>query len=116
MVRTRFVSALLAFPLVACGVGETDTNTQKDQQKPDEVAEVQNALSVIPGAQIVGTNADGTPHTIQGRLGQADRPLTGFASAEVHSAIAGSLPSIASLFRLNASDLQVRRINVDEQG
>ncbi|AFE08649.1 virulence metalloprotease [Corallococcus coralloides DSM 2259] len=116
MVRTRFVSALLAFPLVACGVGETDSNAQKDQQKPDEVAEVQNALSVIPGAQIVGTNEDGTPHTIQGRLGQADRPLTGFASAEVHSAIAGSLPSIASLFRLNASDLQVRRITVDEQG
>ncbi|MBN8466961.1 M4 family metallopeptidase [Corallococcus exiguus] len=116
MVRTRFVSALLAFPLVACGVGDMDTNTQKDQQKPDEVAEVQNALSVIPGAQIVGTNADGTPHTIQGRLGQADRPLTGFAAAEVHTAIAGSLPSIASLFRLNASDLQVRRINVDEMG
>ncbi|RKI19858.1 peptidase M4 [Corallococcus sp. AB030] len=116
MVRTRFVSALLAFPLVACGVGDADVNTQKDQQKPDEVAEVQNALSVIPGAQIVGTNADGTPHTIQGRLGQADRPLTGFAAADVHTAIAGSLPSIASLFRLNANDLQVRRINVDEQG
>ncbi|NNB85984.1 peptidase M4 [Corallococcus exiguus] len=116
MVRTRFVSALLAFPLVACGVGDADINTQKDQQKPDEVAEVQNALSVIPGAQIVGTNADGTPHTIQGRLGQADRPLTGFAAADVHSAIAGSLPSIASLFRLSASDLQVRKISVDEQG
>ncbi|NOK18270.1 M4 family metallopeptidase [Corallococcus carmarthensis] len=116
MVRTRFVSALLALPLAACGVGEMDTNTQNDQQKPDEVAEVQNALSVIPGAQIVGTNADGTPHTIQGRLGQADRPLTGFAAADVHTAIAGSLPSIASLFRLTASDLQVRRISVDDQG
>ncbi|RKG76869.1 peptidase M4 [Corallococcus exercitus] len=116
MVRTRFVSALLAFPLIACGVGEMDSNTQDGQQKPDEVAEVQNALSVIPGAQIVGTNSDGTPHTIQGRLGQADRPLTGFAAADVHTAIAGSLPSIASLFRLNASDLQVRRISVDDQG
>ncbi|MBN8231759.1 M4 family metallopeptidase [Corallococcus macrosporus] len=116
MVRTRFVSALLAFPLVACGVGEMDSNTQDGQQKPDEVAEVQNALSVIPGAQIVGSNEDGTPHTIQGRLGQADRPLTGFAAADVHTAIAGSLPSIASLFRLSASDLQVRRISVDEQG
>ncbi|WP_404371638.1 M4 family metallopeptidase [Corallococcus coralloides] len=116
MVRTRFVSALLAFPLMACGVGDTDANTQNEQQKPDDVAEVQNALSVIPGAQIVGTNADGTPHTIQGRLGQADRPLTGFAAADVHTAIAGSLPSIASLFRLNANDLQVRRISVDDQG
>ncbi|RKH73214.1 M4 family metallopeptidase [Corallococcus aberystwythensis] len=116
MVRTRFVSALLALPLAACGVGEMDSNTRNDQQKPDEVAEVQNALSVIPGAQIVGTNEDGTPHTIQGRLGQADRPLVGFAAADVHSAIAGSLPSIASLFRLSASDLQVRRITVDEQG
>ncbi|RKH45093.1 M4 family metallopeptidase [Corallococcus sicarius] len=118
MVRTtRFVTALLAtLPLAACGVGETDTNSSNDLQKPDEVADVQSALSVIPGAQIVGTNDDGTPHTIQGRLGHADRPLTGFAAADVHSAIAGSMPGIASLFRLNASDLQVRKISVDEQG
>ncbi|RYZ36256.1 MAG: peptidase M4 [Myxococcaceae bacterium] len=116
MVRTtRFVTALLAtLPLAACGVG--DTTPSNDQQKPDEVADVQSALSVIPGAQIVGTNADGTPHTIQGRLGQADRPLTGFAAADVHTAIAGSMPGIASLFRLTASDLQVRRVTVDEQG
>ncbi|RKH14965.1 peptidase M4 [Corallococcus sp. CA053C] len=118
MVRTtRFVTALLAtLPLAACGVGDTDSNPSNDLQKPDEVADVQNALSVIPGAQIVGTNADGTPHTIQGRLGQADRPLTGFAAADVHTAIAGSMPGIASLFRLNASDLQVRKVSVDEQG
>ena len=118
MVRTtRFVTALLAtLPLAACGVGDTDNNPSNDLQKPDEVADVQSALSVIPGAQIVGTNDDGTPHTIQGRLGHADRPLTGFAAADVHSAIAGSMPGIASLFRLSASDLQVRKINVDEQG
>ncbi|RKH65597.1 M4 family metallopeptidase [Corallococcus llansteffanensis] len=118
MVRTtRFVTALLAtLPLAACGVGETDSNPSNDLQKPDEVADVQSALSAIPGAQIVGTNADGTPHTIQGRLGQADRPLTGFAAADVHTAIAGSMPGIASLFRLNASDLQVRKVSVDEQG
>ena len=118
MVRTtRFVTALLAtLPLAACGVGDSDTHPSNDAQKPDEVADVQSALSVIPGAQIVGTNADGTPHTIQGRLGQADRPLTGFAAADVHTAIAGSMPGIASLFRLNASDLQVRKVSVDEQG
>ncbi|WP_223634412.1 M4 family metallopeptidase [Corallococcus sp. EGB] len=116
MVRTRFVSALLAFPLVACGVGDMDGDTQNEQQKPDEVAEVRSALSAMPGAQIVGTNADGTPHTIQGRLGQADRALTGFALADVHTSIAGALPNIASLFRLDASDLRVRRVSVDDLG
>jgi vibriolysin len=115
LVRTRFVSALLAFPLVACGVGDTDAGSQ-NQQKPDDVAEVQNALTVIPGAQIVGSNEDGTPHTIQGRLGQADRALTGFATADVHKSIAGALPNIASLFRLEAGDLQVRKVTVDDQG
>jgi vibriolysin len=115
LVRTRFVSALLAFPLVACGVGDTDAGSQ-NQQKPDDVAEVQHALSVIPGAQIVGSNEDGTPHTIQGRLGQADRALTGFATADVHKSIAGALPNIASLFRLDAGDLQVRKVSVDDQG
>ncbi|TSC31766.1 M4 family metallopeptidase [Corallococcus sp. Z5C101001] len=116
MVRTRFVALLATLPLAACGVEGMDSNSSNDQQKPDEIADVQSALSVIPGAQIVGMNADGTPHTIQGRLGQADRALTGFAVADVHTSIAGSLPSIASIFRLSASDLQVRKVSVDDQG
>ncbi|MBJ6766196.1 peptidase M4, partial [Myxococcaceae bacterium JPH2] len=117
MVRTRFVAALLAtMPIAACGVGDADTNTPVDSPKIDDVAEVQHALSAMPGASIAGSNADGTPHTLLGRLGTADRTLSGFALADVHHSISSAMPSIAAAFRLNADDLQVRRVSVDEKG
>jgi Zn-dependent metalloprotease len=105
----------MALPLAACDVGGADSSSS-GAQKPDELAGVTSALSAMPGAEIVGSHSDGVPFIVRGRLGNADRPLIGFASADAHRSIAAALPGIAASFRLNAADLVPSRVSVDEQG
>ncbi|MCY1079089.1 M4 family metallopeptidase [Archangium lansingense] len=101
MIRTRFLAAaLLTLPLAACEVD----NSQLPEGAPkseaaDSLGDVQAALAALPSAQVVGSNEDGVPFMIKGSLDNSS-----------------GLQGIAAAFRLNATDLVMKRTTVDEQG
>ncbi|WP_395834970.1 M4 family metallopeptidase [Cystobacter fuscus] len=114
MVRTpRFLAtALLVLPLAAC---EVDSVPQPElEPKVDSLATIHAALAALPSAQIAGAELDGTPYMITGKLGTAtaEKGLAANAGGRLTQA----LPGIASVFRLNASDLIAKRSRTDEKG
>ncbi|WP_224364820.1 M4 family metallopeptidase [Hyalangium versicolor] len=117
MVRNRIVAALLAtLPLAACEMADPESaapGTQKVEEL--EIADVQSALAALPSARVVGAHDNGVPYMISGQLGTA-KPAVGLTLVASHDRVAQSLPSIASVFRMNASDLAVSRVFTDEQG
>jgi Zn-dependent metalloprotease len=118
LVRTRFLAAaLLALPLVACGVDNSQLpdGAQKFDEAADSLGDVQAALAALPSAKVAGAEKD-FPFMITGKLGTASGSVQGLAAADAHSRVSSSLPGIAAVFRLNASDLVVTRSRVDEQG
>ncbi|MET0405974.1 MAG: M4 family metallopeptidase, partial [Cystobacter sp.] len=114
MVRTpRFLAtALLALPLAAC---EVDSLQQPElEPKVDSLAVVHAALAALPSAQIAGAELDGTPYMITGRLGTA--AVEKGLAARPGSGLSQSLPGIAAVFRVNASDLVATRSRTDDKG
>ncbi len=102
MFRTRFLAAaLLALPLAAC---EAD-NSQLPEGSPkadvaaDSLGDVQAALAALPSAQVAGSHDDGVPFMLKGSLDNAS-----------------GLQGIAAAFRLQATDLVMKRTTVDEDG
>ncbi|MBM7117310.1 M4 family metallopeptidase [Archangium primigenium] len=118
MVRNRILAALLALPLAACTVEDSDTQTsaRADDVGTLSTADIKAALSVVPNAQVLGTHADGVPFLVRGEFGSTGQSLNGLVARDAHSRLAESLQRIAPIFRLNATDLVVRRTSVDAQG
>ncbi|WP_240486549.1 M4 family metallopeptidase [Hyalangium minutum] len=87
-------------------------------EKVDELAigDVQSALAALPSARVLGTHANGVPYMLDGRLGTASGSVQGLAGLNASDQVSQALASIAPAFRLNASDLAVRRVRTDEQG
>ncbi|WNG18004.1 M4 family metallopeptidase [Cystobacter fuscus] len=114
MTRIRFLAAaLLALPLAACEVD----NTQLPEEKFDEAADlgdIKAALAALPSAQVAGQEANGIPFMITGQLGKADE-VQGLA-AGAGGRVSKALPGIAAAFRLNSADLVAKRSRTDEQG
>ncbi len=95
MVRTRFLAAaLLALPLAACEVD--NSQVAPGAEKIDDLGDVRAALAAMPGAEIAGAHTDGLPFMLKGKLGSVD--------------------AIAPAFRLNKTDLVLKRTTVDEDG
>ncbi len=118
MIRNRIVAALLvSVPLTACEMTAPEA-VEPGQQKTEELAlgEVQSALAALPSAQVVGTHGNGIPFMIKGRLGSADGAVLGIAQKDAAAGVSKALPAIAAVFRLNASDLSVKRVSRDELG
>jgi vibriolysin len=105
-------AAWLGVALTACGTQQgTDGGEQQAPAETEKSGEdIQNALSALSRAHVVGVHADGIPDSIRGELGQVDLKLNTLAAAR--SAVAGVAPA----FRLRADDLVLRKTNVDEQG
>src|SRR3712207_996491 len=102
VIRTRFLAAaLLTLPLAACEVDNSQLpdGAQKTEAAADSLGDVQAALAALPSAQVLGSNEDGVPYMIKGSLDNAS-----------------GLQGIAAAFRLNATDLVMKRTTVDEQG
>ena len=102
MIRTRFLAAaLLALPLAACEVDNSQLpeGAQKFDEAADSLGDVQAALAALPSAQVAGSHDDGVPFLLKGRLDNAN-----------------GLQGIAAAFRVNATDLVMKRTTVDEQG
>ncbi|HZH18049.1 MAG TPA: M4 family metallopeptidase [Archangium sp.] len=102
MIRTRFLAAaLLALPLAACEVDNSQLpeGAQKFDEAADSLGDVQAALAALPSAQVAGSHDDGVPFLLKGRLDNAN-----------------GLQGIAATFRVNATDLVMKRTTVDEQG
>jgi len=102
VIRTRFLAAaLLALPLAACEVDNSQLpeGAQKFDEAADSLGDVQAALAALPSAQVAGSHDDGVPFLLKGRLDNAN-----------------GLQGIAATFRVNATDLVMKRTTVDEQG
>lgn len=118
MVRNRIIAALLAtLPLAACEMADPET-AAPGTEKVDELAigDVQSALAALPSARVLGAHDNGIPYMIDGRLGQASAPVQGLTGLKASDQVSQALVGIASAFRLNASDLAVRRSRTDELG
>ncbi|MBN1205797.1 MAG: peptidase M4, partial [Myxococcaceae bacterium] len=117
MARNRIIAALLAsLPLAACEVGDADLTAGATKAEEVELSAVRSALAALPSARIVGANEDGSVFMIDGRLGSTSRSALSFGALDAHNRVAEALPGIAAAFRLNASDLVVKSIHMDEQG
>ncbi|MFY0528969.1 M4 family metallopeptidase [Archangium gephyra] len=102
MIRTRFLAAaLLALPLAACEVDNSQLpeGAQKFDEAADSLGDVQAALAALPSAQVAGSHDDGVPFMLKGSLDNAS-----------------GLQGIAAAFRLQATDLVMKRTTVDEEG
>jgi Zn-dependent metalloprotease len=93
-------------------------SVEPGQQKTEELAvgDVESALAALPSAQVVGKHANGVPFMITGRLGSADAAVLGISEQDMGLRVSKALPSIAAAFRLNASDLTLKRVSRDELG
>jgi Zn-dependent metalloprotease len=118
LVKT-FCAAWLGLAFTACGT--TDEQQQVDADDVMTLAEkdgsdIQQALSAINGATVVGTHADSIPSFIKGNLGRASGSAMGLAATDAKETVQAALSSIAPIFRLRAEDLVFKRATVDEQG
>ena len=102
MIRTRFLAAaLFTLPLAACEVDNSQLpeGAPKSDAAADSLGDVRAALAALPSAQVVGAHDDGVPFMLKGSLDNAN-----------------GLQGIAAAFRVNATDLVMKRTTVDEQG
>ena len=119
MVRNRILAALLALPLAACAVEGSDESQKETTGDVDTLSssDVKAALSVIPGAQVLGTHEDGVvPFMVRGDFGAAAQSLRGLSARDASASVSDALQRIAPIFRLQAADLLVKSARVDEQG
>ncbi|HZH15406.1 MAG TPA: M4 family metallopeptidase [Archangium sp.] len=119
MVRNRILAALLALPLAACAVEGSDESLKENTGDVDTLSssDVKAALSVIPGAQVLGTHEDGVvPFMVRGDFGAAAQSPRGLSARDASASVSDALLRIAPIFRLQAEDLVVKSARVDEQG
>ncbi|AKJ04117.1 Zn-dependent metalloprotease [Archangium gephyra] len=109
--RTRMLAACLSLALTAC-----DTETVEPSTGPGSLEDVQAALAALPSAQVLGAHEDGVPYMIRGRFGTSASALRGVSASEAHTHVSSALSRLTPVFRLNTSDLVVRRLSQDEQG
>ncbi len=109
--RTRMLATCLALALTGCETEPLDPSADLVS-----TGDVQAALAALPSAEVLGVHADGVPYMIRGQLGSVSTSPRGLSAAEAHAQVGTALASITPVFRLNASDLVVRRLSVDEQG
>ncbi|WPB77037.1 M4 family metallopeptidase [Archangium violaceum] len=116
--RTRMLAACLSLTLTACHTTETQ-ETSAAQERADDIgstADLRAALAALPSAEVLGAHDNGVPYMIRGRLGSAGTSVKGLSAPEAHARVGTVLARIAPAFRMDASDLVVRRVSVDEQG
>ncbi|HEX8441531.1 M4 family metallopeptidase [Archangium sp.] len=119
MVRNRILAALLTLPLAACGVEGADATLPENTDGVGTLssADIQAALSAIPGAEVLGTHQDGVvPFMVRGDFGSTGPSPRGLAARDANARVGDALHRIAPLFRLLPTDLVVRSSRVDEQG
>jgi hypothetical protein len=109
--RTRMLAACLAFALTACETESLDPSADLGS-----TGDIQAALAALPSAEVLGAHADDVPYMIRGQFGSVGTSPRGLSASEAHARVGTVLASLTPVFRLNASDLVVRRLSVDEQG
>lgn len=116
--RTRLLAACLTLSLTACegAAPEPRQDAEVQAAPPDSTQDLQSALAALPGAEVVGTHADGVAFMIRGPLGTVERSLRAATAQEAHAQASAALAQVAPAFRLRASDLVATRLTRDEQG
>jgi len=120
LVRTRILAALFALSFTACEAVDSDPtpvgNESVDSTETVSLANVEQALRVLPTASVLGRHADGVPFMIKGQLGTAGQSLRGVSASVAGQQVSAALGTIAPVFGLKATDLVVSRSSVDELG
>jgi len=118
LVRNRFLAAaLLALPLAACGVeGSNEAQTESADVGTLSTSDVKAALGAVRGSEVLGKSVDEVPYFVRGEFGSAGQSLKGFAARDAHARVGEALGRIAPIFRLQTSDLMVKRTSVDSLG
>ncbi|MFY0578560.1 hypothetical protein ACN28S_33515 [Cystobacter fuscus] len=106
MIRHRILAALLALPLAACTVEDADTTSPGNNEGVGTLStsDVKAALSVIPGAQVLGIHDNGLPFMVRGEFGSTGQSSSGLVARDVHTRLGEALGRIAPIFRLNTAD------------
>jgi Zn-dependent metalloprotease len=113
-----FCAAWLGLAYAACGTtdqtGEQlDLGTTVEKQ---DGTQIQQALSAVPGANVIAVHKDGVPSYIAGNFGKALGSAAGLAPADVKASVQGPLSAVAPMFGLRAENLAFRSMLVDPDG
>ncbi|WP_224363817.1 M4 family metallopeptidase [Hyalangium versicolor] len=120
LLRT-FCAAWMGLTYAACGTAEQQQPVDADElstnaESKDDHADIQQALSVLPGASVQGSNKDGVPYYITGNFGFASSSAKGLAAVDAKATVQEALAAVAPVFRLQAANLTFKRVTVDQNG
>ncbi len=108
-----FAALLLA--VAACETGAPSGSGEDKDDPSGPPSDVQAALDALPDAQVLLYTQDGLPMYIVGELGKVG-PMQTDDAAVADSMVRPTLPPILKAFRLEATDLALRKLNVDDEG
>ena len=102
------VGLLLSSVALACGpsVGEPPKEGEDD---------IATALAALPEAEVLQSTTDGVPMYIRGELGKVGAMQADDATA-AEIALRPQLAPVLATMRLSTDDMQIRKVNVDENG
>ncbi len=105
--------ALLVAAMAGCQSGAPTGEAKDDSGANQDIVE---ALAELPEAEVLQYSADGAvPQFVVGELGKID-PTQETGLVLDDRALRAALPPILKVFRLEAKDLVLRKVNTDEVG
>jgi len=99
-----------ALALVGCASAGDDPEGSKDST--DDIAQ---ALAALPDAEVLAYTADGVPMFIVGEMAKVGAMQTDDVVA-AEAALRPSLAPVLAPFRLTTDEMQLRKMNVDQDG
>jgi vibriolysin len=108
----RRISILFSIAMFGCNQGAPSGGEDKDSEGYDDIAE---ALRQLPEAVVIERHADSMPMFVIGELAKVDAMQNDDVAA-ADTALRVSLPPVLKVFRLENTDLVLRKLNVDEDG
>jgi Zn-dependent metalloprotease len=114
-----FCAAWLGLAYAACDTADQQQVNADELMNTAEVkdgTELQQALSVVPGARVIAVHKDGVPSYIAGNFGRITGSAQGLSAVDAKATVEASLSVVAPMFGLRSSDLAFRSMVVDPDG
>ncbi|MBN1208205.1 MAG: peptidase M4, partial [Myxococcaceae bacterium] len=111
-----FCAAWLGLTFAGCATEEPVAAEEVTSTSEKNGTDIQQALTALGSARVVGTHEDGIPSFIEGNLGQASRSVAGLTATDAKASVQTALTSIGPVFRLSAENLVYTRSTVDQNG
>lgn len=107
--------ATMLFALAACQGGDPAGSGDPKDDPSGTPDDIKDALDGLPDVTVLMTTQDGLPTYIVGEMAKVGAAQTDDAVA-ADAALRTALPPILRVFRLTAPELQLRKMNVGEDG